>query len=336
MSSPGESSNLGPSVRIDLHTSDPRTCNLKKGSQKGKISTKKLFAVLRPTSRRPFTSKHIVQVLANYPLSLFLSFPRIAFEAARLHYGKGLDVYARPAPRAADMAVERSLGTRRNPVQQDEKGARTQGSGVGWQPEGMLERYARRLVEHFLHARAQEMDIQIELVFADPSFGTRSFPTTSGKTDTLTIFVRSSQAFVFLFISPTPGLALALGQESEHHFTMSDANLFMSVFEVQQRTRGTVLARFAQRIRLSPLPKVIKPASTIVQQRHFLDSPFTTTRIDRIRREIVNIFALLLFYILLYTEKFIFTMFHARFVAGEEPWDIWTRVQHFVDNPKQL
>ncbi len=56
-------------------------------------------------------------------------------------------------------------------MQQDEKDARLQGGGVGWQPEGMLERYSRHLVEEFLHSRAQELDTQIKLVFADPSFG---------------------------------------------------------------------------------------------------------------------------------------------------------------------
>jgi len=331
--SPETLSSLEPSIRIDLHTSDPRTaCPLANADGK-ESSTKKLFAVLYPISRRPFTSKQLLHTLAKYPISLFLSFPLIAFEAARLQYFKGLDVYAHPAPRAADLSVERSLATPSNPVQQDEKDARLQGGGVGWQPEGMLEHYSRHLVEEFLHIRAQELDIQIKLVFADPSFGTHTFPcsmSTRGKSNsTLTIFVRSPQAFVFLFISPSVRHALALGQDSERQFSVSDEQLFMRVFGVQPFLSGSSLGRFAQRIRISAVPSRVMPASTTVPRVHFLDQRFVSNNKSvGTGREVANMLFLILFYFVLYLEKFVFTtIFHARFVLGDEPWNIWVRVE---------
>lgn len=322
---------LEPSIRIDLHTSDPRTKSTPANNDGREAPTKKLLAVLRPTHRRPFTFNHLLRVLAKYPFSLFLSFPLIAYEAARLHYLKGLYVYGRPAPRAAELSVESRLATPSNPVQQEEKNARIHGDGVGWQPEGVLERYSRRLVEEFLRVRARELEIQVKLVFSDPSFGTRAFPCdapTSEKNNTiLTIFVRSPQAFVFLFISPSLRHALALGRDSEHQFSVSSEQVFIRVFDVRPLSIGTSLGRLAQRIRLLAVPRRLLLDSTRIPRVHFLDLPYASNKIVGIGREVTNILVLFSFYFLLYLEKYIFAVLHARFVPGDEPWNIWKRVE---------
>lgn len=331
------SPSLEPSVRIDLHTSDPRTKRpLANGGGK-EASTMKLLAVLRPMDRRPFTSVHLLYVLAKYPITLFLSFPLIAYEAARLHYLKGLDVYVRPAPRAADLYVEKNLSTPSNPVQQNEK-ATLEGGGVGWQPEGTLERYTRRVVVEFLRVRAEALAMQIKLVFADPNFKTLAFTfpcssSTSEKNATLSIFVRSPQAFLFLFIAPTPRHALALGQDSERQFSVSDEQLFMRVFEARELSSpASFLSKLAQRIRLSAAPKRLFPSKTTVPQVHFSDLPRGSNKSIGTGRELANVIILVLFCSLLYIEKYIFTIFRAKFVPGTEPWKIWTRAEQLVSS----
>ena len=183
------------------------------------------------------------------------------------------------------------------------------------------------------------MGIQIKLVYADPSFETQTFPysSTSGsgcQCTTLSIFIRSPQAFVSLFISPTPRLALALGQESERQLTISDSGLFGAVFDVQQKTPGTIIrvGILAQYIRHYFLPETLMPSSwENIPHVHFLSVPFISeSRIVRTTQEGRNVLALFLFYILLYVEKFVFTSLHARFVVGDEPWNIWSRVAQTV------
>ncbi len=49
----------------------------------------------------PLTSPNLAKTLARYPLSAALTMPRILWQAARLHYQRGLPVYTKPAPSSA-------------------------------------------------------------------------------------------------------------------------------------------------------------------------------------------------------------------------------------------
>ncbi|KAI5119353.1 hypothetical protein M0805_004030, partial [Coniferiporia weirii] len=156
-----------PAVRIQLYTAhgpDSPTPQLK------------LTATLRPTSSAPLTSYGLLAALAHQPLTLLLTFPRIAYEAARLHYRRRLDVYARPEPRAVAPALEDLFSEKRNAVQRGADDALGVGGGVGWQSEGALDRYARRLTERFFDQRARELGLRITLVSTDPVYGRREFP----------------------------------------------------------------------------------------------------------------------------------------------------------------
>lgn len=49
----------------------------------------------------PLTSPNLARTLAQYPVSAALTMPRILWQAARLHYQRGLPVYTKPAPSSA-------------------------------------------------------------------------------------------------------------------------------------------------------------------------------------------------------------------------------------------
>lgn len=49
-----------------------------------------------------FTGGNALRTVAKYPLSVFLTMPRICWEAARLYFKKRLSVYSKPIPESAD------------------------------------------------------------------------------------------------------------------------------------------------------------------------------------------------------------------------------------------
>lgn len=81
---------------------------------------------------RPLTSPNLVKALIKQPFDLTLTFARIAYQAAKLHYGKRLDVFGKP---------DLSVATRQQQQQQrgeHAKGQSTRGAtatafdGIGW------------------------------------------------------------------------------------------------------------------------------------------------------------------------------------------------------------
>ncbi|KAL5520454.1 hypothetical protein ACEPAG_9678 [Sanghuangporus baumii] len=210
----------------------------------------KLTASLRSRSSTQLNTPNLLAALAKYPFTLLLSFPRIAWQAFHLHYALRLDVYARPEPRAVDPALEIAfsevseameikdgLKTMRNEVQRKD-GELGVGGGLGWQSEGMLERFARRRVERFLRIRAWETGVKIRLVSTNPGYGNKVYvpyaPTTSAREreQELTILTRSARAFLLILTSPSPAHALLLARDAERLMAVSDEKLFLEVFSL--------------------------------------------------------------------------------------------------------
>ncbi|THG97456.1 hypothetical protein EW145_g7610 [Phellinidium pouzarii] len=328
-----QSVSLLPTVRIQLYTTHP-------GYSTRKL---KLTATLRPTSSVPLTSRTLLSALIRQPFALLLSFPRIVREAARLHYRRRLDVYPRPEPRTVAPALEEFFVEEPNSVQKYADGKFGVGGGVGWLPEGTLERYARRLTEDFLERRAREMGIQVILVSADPVYGKKCFPRDSnGQSEktgqlessagpenprwisrVLTIAFRSPRLFTLLFACPSPHHVLLVGRDAERLFAVSSEPLFIEVFSpgptIAFPTRSQ---RFLQILRRRPIPHVLLSADLPIPHVHPLDIGQLFTF-----RNLLNLFVLLLLLCQAPFEHVIFTLLSARFVQGSEPWGAWARAE---------
>ena len=219
-----------PTVRIHLYTQPT-------SSQPSQL---KLTATLRPTQAAILTTTSLFSALAHYPFALLLSFIRIAYQAWILHYRKKLDVYARPEPAATRLgnngkneseSVENRLPL---PDNVPRGGA---GGGIGWQKEGVLEAYARRLTECFLAVRASEMSTRIILESANPTLGTKTFGP-AATTRKLMITYRTPRVFTLLLTSPSMVLFLAAARDAERIMGVSDEAFFREVMSIPSKVEG--------------------------------------------------------------------------------------------------
>lgn len=333
---------LPPSVHIELRTA--QTLELK------------LIAALRPLRMTPLTSRSLLLVLARQPFALFLSFARIVWHAAILHYGRRLDVYPRPEPRVVPAELEGMLPPDQNAVQRasGQDGELGVGGGIGWQPEGMLERYARRRVEAFIERRTQESGITVALEAANPEYGTKYF---SGNPDRdnapgaleekyLHIAFRSSRFFTILLTCPSAAHALLLGKDAERLFSVSDETLFLTLFSSDATLAvakpQNILDRLgpwhlAQRKRLGAIPTSLRgPSPTSVPTSASISLKATVPTIHPLDASLSYFPALLSFHVVRLfiwisnAERVLLTFVGARFVRGTEPWTEWKRAEDAV------
>jgi hypothetical protein len=211
----GRSGVVLPLVRVRLHTPS---------------GTLKLSASLRARNAAPFKTKTVLAALATHPFILFLTLPRILYEAVVLHYRRRLNVYKRPEPKPVrwTTALPSTL-------------APAKGGGIGWQPPTLLERAARRIVTTFLARRADALGVVITLQPGDPSGQTQRFHArheraagmTEGKTRELVISYLSPRLFTLLVLAGDATAALHWGRGTAgdvHEFVVSDETLFCEVF----------------------------------------------------------------------------------------------------------
>ncbi|KAI0776762.1 hypothetical protein BD413DRAFT_610350 [Trametes elegans] len=292
-----------PKIRIHLHTA---SASASSPAAKPALGPLKLTAGLYTRRAVPLTTPNLLRALARYPFALLLSFARILYHAWILHYVKRLDVFPRPDPKPA----ARGWGS--------VPGHSAVHGGVGWQPEGALEAYARRVVERFLARRADELALGITLVSGDPSVPTLVFSPTSKRADgkapsELTIHYAAPRFFSTLLLAPSPEHMLLLGR-AEDLFHANSESLFSQVFAPgQSASRGS----YTQRIRTYLLPQTLLDSTrpSVVPPTHPLDGD----------RPFVNALAVSTMHLLDNLERVVFTSLKARFVPGLEPWNRWER-----------
>lgn len=149
----------------------------------------------------------------------------------------------------ADLSTGSGTGTGEERDTQATTAARTYG-GIGWQDEGPLEAYARRVVERFLRRRASELGTTVALVSGDPSVPKQVFAPGStlssapaGKstqsspssTDELVVHYTAPLFFTTLLLAPSAAHMLLLGR-TEDLFRVSSELLFARVFAPPQRS----------------------------------------------------------------------------------------------------
>ncbi|KAG8725521.1 hypothetical protein FRC09_013760 [Ceratobasidium sp. 395] len=315
----------------------------------------KLTALLRPVLSEPLTARNLLGALVLPPFTsssptaedsaspaswsslplgaaLLLTAFRIVYHAGRLHYQRGLAVFARPEPVAGVGRewVERTLGGVWNDVQpttarEDEK---IIGGAIGWQAESSTERWARERFEARFGAIAAKAGLRVQIVSVDPSipvYTMGSAPRDDGKRDQeLVICYRSPRTWTSMLLAPTAQHALELGSQAEKWFVVSDDQLFISLWDkaslVADRRPKWILALVdAIRRRLTHIPATT-PTSVSLPLPPYSPHPFDSPA------SIALPFHVCLLYLTFHMERIIFGFTRARFVQGESPWRVWDRV----------
>ena len=285
-----------PTIRLNLLTSE------------GDL---KLTAITRASTSRPLNISSLLLTLFHQPFILFLSLMRISYQAAKLHYLRRLDVYARPEPVAPDASVEKALGPSSN-LYQPGNGL---GFGVGWQPEGWIHRTAKQRVCAFLEERVKDLKVTVELIPANSTEQRRTYHAATPGTSTLSIYYRSPIFFVLLLVLPSATHTLLLGSKSDRLFTVSDEAVFLELFEPRPHTRIST----TQKIRRWCLPTSSPPRNLSSPPVHVLD-----------REGVFDLEAAAItigYYSTKWLETSLYRLFKTRFVSGEEPWNGWERVR---------
>ena len=219
----GHSGAVLPLIRIRLHTPS---------------GTLKFSASLHARHAASFKTNTVLAVLTTHPFILFLTLPRILYEAAVLHYRRRLNVYKRPEPKPVRWTTAPPSTL-----------APGKGGGIGWQHPTLLERAARRIVTTFLARRGDAVGVVITLQPGDPSEQTQRFDARhdgadgmiEGKTRELVISYLSPRFFTLLVLAGDAPTALQCGKGTAgdvREFVVSDEALFCEVFDVGTITGG--------------------------------------------------------------------------------------------------
>lgn len=300
---------------------------------------KKFFALQRTVSSSPLSAASLLSALAKAPFALFLSSPRIVYEAARLHFQKRLDVYARPEPVATTPGIDIALP----PAYNSPEGERASGT-IGWQPEGRMESWAHGRSRAYLTQRVAGSagiqgvaNIQVQLISARAGEPIEQF----GPIDAprcLKIRYRSPRFFTLLLLSPSPQHALLAGCLGDRLFSTSDDELFIEVLRLPSSASkpghpwvashaASIRRRWGQRgtAILGSGDQAPLEFHADQLQAHPLDHWQAAT------------FPLLCILWLLcftqYAEERVFNALGARFVAGDEPWAVWERAKRAKMSP---
>jgi hypothetical protein len=329
-------------VAVGMRETTEPSMSLRRSS----IPMKKKFSALhRTTFASPLSSCSLCLSLLWTPFALFLTFPRIAYEAFRLHYLRRLDVYQRPEPVAASSSTELSLPDAWNRAERSDL---SKGGTIGWRPPTWAEEWARCRFIAYVTNRALLADrgrkIRIELISTrgceavdciplhSPSVAQDRKPSDESKPASpdghiLRITYRAPRFFTLLVLSSSPQHALLAGSLGDYLFSTSDDALFCELLSpplsMTQSWSGSVFRKCATWIRdkwsfQGSLADRGREDSSVLNA---LDYPGT------IKAYSVLIPVLFTLYLTDWFERRIFTLVNARFVPGDEPWNMWQRAQ---------
>ncbi|KAF8681233.1 hypothetical protein RHS04_03716 [Rhizoctonia solani] len=269
----------------------------------------KLVALLRPTISEPLTATNLLASLALPPrrsqssgshlltaipepspapwstlpfgATLLLTSLRIIYQAALLHYQRGLAVFARPEPVAGPGRewVEHALGGVWNDVQPSDGDRIVTGGSIGWQSESSTERWARERFETRMHTIGTKLRIKLRIASTNPLVTVILLGSQESHVRELVLCYRSPRTWTAILIAPTATHALEVGSRAEHWFGVSDESLFKELWDEGSSLDGqSQIAKIVglMRTHLAYLPNTAKTSLTLPQPpytSHPLDSP---------------------------------------------------------------
>lgn len=267
---------MKPAIRVHLHESPAMPhASSSPLREKGPL---KLTALHFTRTSTPLSIGALLKILLRYPITLFMSLPRILKHAWILHYRKGLGVWRRPEPVAVRPGWGNHIRNRGSDGVAALTGAKvkvpTKGGGVGWQTHTLLESLAEKEVHRFLSKRAKEMNAKIVLVPGNPNAPIRTFSPSSSEgnlynqslsrflltlsalalpadpevevSSHLTISHLSARLFPLLLLSASASEALTAGGPSKARagaiteFVVNDQELFTRVFGASSSLQSTL------------------------------------------------------------------------------------------------
>lgn len=245
--------------------------------------TPKLFARLASPpafSPLPLTARNVLStILFRFPISLFLTTPRIMYHAFILHFRKGLGVYARPEPVGREKGEAWSEGEHQAWGRVDVRDAAEVG-GIGWKAVGIAERRCREWTEDWIRKR---MDGQypprtttVRIVPSNPNVAI-SIISDPRRRDieteqtTLTITPISSRTFTLFALSPTPHITLALSQAPANIFLVSSSALFVDLFSTATQTASQTIPRSTLLARTIRNRNPFTPSAPLEAPPHYLE-----------------------------------------------------------------
>ncbi|KDE04035.1 hypothetical protein MVLG_05536 [Microbotryum lychnidis-dioicae p1A1 Lamole] len=294
---------------------------------------KKFFADLSGPGE-PLSPSSILSALLKWPLTLFLTTPRILYQAMLLHYRHRLDVFPRPEP-FVQSPIEQARNARLvNPVQQGALPANVQ-----WQEETAFETRCRGKVVAYLERRvagmtaSEERRVRIVIRAANTSKPITTvphnleLPALGNKIEIETVVINfvSNQFWTDLYTSPSIHLALELGSKTEQRWSTNNEDLFLEVFKPLSNHLANLsrTTKYIHSLRIRQM-NWSRSFSSI-----YCHAPREFTLgvhpLDDDATSISDLQSLLEHFLVVRLGYWFFVVFGARFVRGTEPWEEWAR-----------
>lgn len=286
---------------------------------------------------QPLTAGHLISRLARQPLDLVLTFVRIAWQAAKLHYGRPrLDVYNKPEPSIAVGEKQRRL--------------KATFDGIGWPPSTnatQLEREGRQsptsgallrtlptstdemAKERFLAVVARS---NVPVTLVNPNGSVEEIPAkaTHSQAPALTVYLMSPAFFSDVLFYRTPRLALLMGSRVGRRWGVSDVALFEQLFE--SAAEAPDLARTTSPTRQLRLIQWVRKRHENWAQRLAREPAPIDDEDERSSMNLLDVvlpptlglaWSVWTLHMVLVLQEAIFRWVRARYVPGTEPWLEW-------------
>lgn len=344
--------NLGIRLLL-LVEADSTTAVQPNSDNAGPKLVKKMMATLDSLPPPPPKSTHrtgryvralspatLYAALMRQPFDLFLTFVRILYEAARLHFVRRLDAFGRPdmvqVPEAAPLSGFDGVGLPPplNKIQPHRSAAdgKVEGSvGLVYPEPGWAEVTAKKHVKEMIRRRMKVLEeegeswtVRVESTDpADPGLHLIS-DKADGKAKELTLYTRSYGLYVDLMTYQPACLALLLGSVVGRRWGVNSLNAFDAFFpNLALPDRGIRKKHFdfLLNAHLSSSPDSDREKALQSLQKFGIstNTPSSTGKQNQKEDRKVTT-ALWMGYLAAAAEKGAFGLLGARYVKGTEPW----------------
>ncbi|CDU24946.1 uncharacterized protein SPSC_04779 [Sporisorium scitamineum] len=282
-----------------------------------------------PTRRcvRPLTSATLYAALLRQPFDLFLTFFRILYQAAKLHFVKRLDAFGRPdmvqacETHSAQGFDGVGLPPALNRIQPHRVRA-TNGGGGGdgglvYPEPGWAERVAKEYVKGVLERRVDELENEgegwtVEVISTAPADSGLQIGRGERK---LVLYTRSYGVYVDL-MTYALRLALLLGSIVSRRWGVNSLDAYNSFFPHQTSTTGIRQRHFE--FLLHSASHNPTQATQLLRSYDIETTPSSSGKKQGDSWRVTV--ALWMGYMAAVAEKKVFGWLGARYVAGTEPW----------------
>ncbi|KAJ1019041.1 hypothetical protein NDA18_006192 [Ustilago nuda] len=289
---------------------------------------------------RPLSPATLYAALMRQPFDLFLTFVRILYEAARLHFVRRLDVFGRPdmiqVPEASPLSAFDGVGlppplNQIQPHRSEADKNDERSLGLMYPEPGWAEITAKKYMEEMIRKRVQaleadkgeEWSVRVESTDpADPGLHIALDKMRDEKVRQLVLYTRSYGVYVDLMTHQPPSLALLLGSVVGRRWGVNSMDAFHSFFpSVSLADTGSRKKHFDFLLN-SHLGSSSSDREEALQslQKFGIPTKPTTTKEGEQRESRKVTTVLWMRYLAAVAEKKAFALLGARYVKGTEPW----------------